>query len=75
MGLRYAPTHMSSPSNTDVYLQKVRLTIRATDESVSPILINLMKERLAIGVSTAPETTEAPTYRDISDAFGNVLVP
>ncbi|PMD61967.1 Adaptor protein complex AP-2 alpha subunit [Hyaloscypha bicolor E] len=55
--------------------QKVRLTIRATDESVSPILIKLMEERLAIGVSTAPETTEAPTFRDISDAFGNVLVP
>jgi AP-2 complex subunit alpha len=33
-----------------------------------------MEERLAVGVSTVPEPTEAPTYRDISDAFSNVLV-
>lgn len=52
----------------------VRLTIRATDESVPPILIKIMKERLAIGVSTQPEVIEAPSYREISDAFGNVLV-
>jgi AP-2 complex subunit alpha len=73
MGLRYAPSRIN-PLNADKFLQMVRLTIRATDDSVPPILIKMMEERLAIGVSTAPETTEAPTYRDISDAFGNVLV-
>jgi AP-2 complex subunit alpha len=52
----------------------VRLTIRATDESVAPILIKLMEERLAMGVSTQPEVFEPPTHREISDAFGNVLV-
>ena len=52
----------------------VRLTIRATDESVPPVLIKLMEERLAVGVSTQPEAFEAPTRREISDAFGNVLV-
>jgi AP-2 complex subunit alpha len=74
MGLRYAPPGINSPFNTDKYTQMVRATIRATDESVPPILIKIMEERLAIGVSTAPEPTEAPTYKDISDAFGNVLV-
>ncbi|PMD26330.1 Adaptor protein-like protein complex AP-2 [Hyaloscypha hepaticicola] len=54
--------------------QAIRLTIRATDDSVPPILIKLIEERLAVGVSTVPEPTEAPTYRDISDAFSNVLV-
>jgi len=41
---------------------------------VPPVLIKLMEERLAVGVSTAPESFEAPTRRDISDAFKNVLV-
>ncbi|RDW64999.1 hypothetical protein BP6252_10650 [Coleophoma cylindrospora] len=54
--------------------QMVRLTIRATDESVPPIMIKLMEERLAVGASTVPEVFEAPTRRDISDAFSNVLV-
>lgn len=52
----------------------VRLTIRATDESVPPILIQTMQERLEVGVSTQPENLEPPTRREISDAFGNVLV-
>jgi len=52
----------------------VRLTIRATDESVPPVLIKLMEERLAVGVSTQPEDFEAPTRREISDVFGNVMV-
>jgi len=33
-----------------------------------------MEERLAVGISSAPEVYEAPTRREISDAFGNVLV-
>ena len=52
----------------------VRLTIRATDESVPPIMIQTMQERLEVGVSTHPEAAEPPIRRDISDAFGNVLV-
>ena len=54
--------------------QMIRLTIRATDESVPPVLIKTMEERLQIGVSTAPEVHDAPSHREISDAFGNVLV-
>jgi len=53
----------------------VRLTIRATDDSVPAVLIKLMEERLAVGVLTHhPEVFDAPSRRDISDAFGNVLV-
>lgn len=55
-------------------LQMIRLTIRATDESVPPVLIKIMEERLQTGISTAPEVHEAPTRREISEAFGNVLV-
>ena len=52
----------------------IRLTIRATDESVPAVLMKIMEERLALGVSTRPERIEAPTRREISDAFANVLV-
>jgi AP-2 complex subunit alpha len=52
----------------------LRLTLRATDESVPPVLIKMMEDRLAVGVSTQPEVIEAPTRREISDAFSNVLV-
>ncbi|KAJ5035586.1 uncharacterized protein L3040_008051 [Drepanopeziza brunnea f. sp. 'multigermtubi'] len=52
----------------------VRLTIRATDESVPPIMIQTMQERLEVGVSTHPEVIEPPTRREISESFGNVLV-
>ena len=52
----------------------IRLTIRATDETVPPIICKLMEERLAVGISTQPEKVEAPTYSEISDAFSNVLV-
>ncbi len=52
----------------------VRLTIRATDESVPPTLIKLMEERLNVGISIAPEYHDGPTRREISDAFGNILV-
>jgi AP-2 complex subunit alpha len=56
----------------DVF-QMIRLTIRATDESVPHIICKLMEERLAIGISTQPEPVEL-SRRDISDAFANVLV-
>lgn len=52
----------------------IRLTIRATDESVPTILLKLMQERLSAGVSTMPERHEQPTRQDISDAFGSVMV-
>lgn len=52
----------------------VRLTIRATDESVPPIMIQTMQERLEVGMSTQPEIAEPPSMREISDVFGNVLV-
>jgi AP-2 complex subunit alpha len=52
----------------------VRLTIRATDESVPPVLIKLMEDRLAAGFSTRPDVLMPPTRREISDVFGNILV-
>jgi AP-2 complex subunit alpha len=52
----------------------IRLTIRATDDSVPLVLVKLMEERLATGISTEPEGFEVPTRSEISDAFGNVLV-
>jgi AP-2 complex subunit alpha len=55
-------------------LKMIRLTVRATDESVPRILVKLMQERLCVGVSTQPERHEAPTRQDISDAFGSVMV-
>ncbi|KAI0136806.1 adaptin N terminal region-domain-containing protein [Xylariales sp. AK1849] len=54
--------------------QMIRLTIRATDESVPPVLLKLMVERLAVGVSTATTLNEGPTKREISDAFSSVMV-
>jgi AP-2 complex subunit alpha len=51
-----------------------RLTIRATDESVPAVILKLMEERLAVGVSVRSERAEPPTRRDISDAFANVMV-
>jgi len=52
----------------------IRLTVRATDDTVPPVLVKLMEERLAVGISTIPELYEGPTRREISDAFGSVLV-
>ncbi|RQM05385.1 hypothetical protein DH86_00001932, partial [Scytalidium sp. 3C] len=54
--------------------QMIRLTIRATDETVSPILVKLMEDRLSVGVSTSPEVVAPPTRAEISDAFANVMV-
>ncbi|CAG8958065.1 hypothetical protein HYFRA_00000409 [Hymenoscyphus fraxineus] len=54
--------------------QMIRLTIRATDESVPATMINLMEQRLAVGQSTQPEVFQPPTMREMSDVFGNVLV-
>lgn len=54
--------------------QMIRLTVRATDESVPPVLLKLMVERLSAGNSTKAEKHAAPTPREISEAFGNVMV-
>lgn len=53
--------------------QMIRLTIRATDESVPPVLLKLMEDRLAAGVSTRQERIDL-SRRDITDAFANVMV-
>ncbi len=52
----------------------VRLTIRATDDSLPPVLLKLMEERIAQGVSTLAERHAAPTASEISDAFRNIMV-
>ncbi len=52
----------------------VRLTIRATDDGVPPVLLKMMEERIAQGMSTAQERHAAPTASEISDSFRNVLV-
>ncbi|KAL2195728.1 adaptin N terminal region-domain-containing protein [Corynascus similis CBS 632.67] len=55
--------------------QMVRLTIRATDESLPPVLLKLMQDRIAKGVSTViQERYVPPTMSEISDAFRNVMV-
>ncbi|KAH8906524.1 Adaptor protein complex AP-2 alpha subunit [Coniochaeta sp. PMI_546] len=54
--------------------QMIRLTVRATDESVPPVLLKLMVERLSAGNSTIAEKHAVPTAREISEAFGNVMV-
>ena len=51
------------------------MTIRATDESVPPIMIKLMEERLSIGFSTqVEESQEVPSKQDILNTYENVLV-
>ena len=52
----------------------IRLTIRATDEAVPPVLLKLMRGRLARGFALSNEPSHAPSRREISEAFGNVLV-
>ena len=52
-----------------------RMTIRATDESVPPVMIKLMEERLSIGFSTEREEhEEMPSKQDILHSYENVLV-
>ncbi|QPH06253.1 hypothetical protein C2857_004614 [Epichloe festucae Fl1] len=53
--------------------QMIRLTIRATDDSVPTILLKLMQDRLAQGQPIASDY-RAPTRDEISDSFGNVMV-
>jgi AP-2 complex subunit alpha len=54
----------------------IRLTIRATDDAVAPVLIKMMQDKIAAGASTYASTpdTEQPSQEQISDAFANVMV-
>lgn len=53
----------------------LRLTIRATDASVPPLLLTLMTDRLSTGTTPLPTTPRHdPSRNDISDAFANVMV-
>ncbi|KAK4188792.1 putative AP-2 complex subunit alpha [Podospora australis] len=58
--------------------QMVRLTIRATDDSVPPVLLKMMEDRLAQGISNAPNegryVAPGPTASEISDSFRNIMV-
>jgi len=55
--------------------QMVRLTIRATEESIPPVLLRLMVERISAGASSsAPERREPRTESEIAEAFRNVMV-
>ncbi|KAK3387588.1 adaptin N terminal region-domain-containing protein [Podospora didyma] len=54
--------------------QMVRLTIRATDDTLPPVLLKLMVERISAGMSTVPEKKTTPTASEISDTFKNVMV-
>ena len=52
----------------------VRLTIRATNESVPPILLKLMEERISAGYLPIPEKREASPPSEISGMFRNIMV-
>lgn len=52
----------------------LRLTIRATDDSVPEIMLKLMQERLAAGEPMASERYEPMARDEISNAFGHVMV-
>lgn len=52
----------------------VRLTIRATDESVPSVLLKLMEERIGAGMSTVPESNLGSTLRQMTDPFANIMV-
>lgn len=57
-------------------MQMVRLTIRATDDTLPPLLLKMMQERLALGVSTVQQQERhvPPTMTEISDSFRNIMV-
>lgn len=55
----------------------IRLTIRATDDALPPLLLKMMQERLARGVSTLPLERGGhaqPTVSEISDSFRSIMV-
>jgi AP-2 complex subunit alpha len=52
----------------------IRLTVRATDDSVPAILAKAMQEHLSMGLLNGPEEEAQPSMAQISDAFSNVMV-
>ena len=50
----------------------IRVTIRATDEHVPPVLLKHMQERLAMGSPVRPNSP--PSREQASDSFANVMV-
>jgi AP-2 complex subunit alpha len=52
----------------------VRLTIRATDDLVPPILLRLMVARLAVGAPVAAPEKESLTRREVGEVFKNIMV-
>lgn len=51
----------------------IRLTIRATDDSVPAILLKPMQEQLSVGIPTG-NSLYPPSREEASDAFRNVMV-
>ncbi|KAM0323029.1 hypothetical protein ACHAQA_009128 [Verticillium albo-atrum] len=54
--------------------QMLRLTIRATDESVPATMMKLMEERLGAGMNMGLDKPSPPTREHMSDVFSNVMV-
>ncbi|KAF4123875.1 AP-2 complex subunit alpha [Geosmithia morbida] len=54
--------------------QMIRLTIRATGDTVAPILLKTMQDSLSLGVSKIPEYEGPRSRAEISEAFANVMV-
>lgn len=80
--MRLEPNYSTQVSSSLVSLdlvrtncsQMVRLTIRATDESVPHVLLKLMVDKIGAGMSTLPDVQVAPTPSEISASFSNILV-
>jgi len=49
-----------------------RMTIRATDDSVPPLLVKIMEERLSLGYFNEPERSQAGG--DDTGSYGDLLV-
>lgn len=62
-------------TNTE-WQQMIRLTIRATDDAVTPILLKLMQEKLAAGIvsQSRQDELEMPSQQEASESFANVMV-
>lgn len=47
------------------------MTIRATDDSVPPLLVKIMEERLSVGFVQEPDRSE---QLETSESYGDALV-
>ena len=54
----------------------VRLTIRATDDSLPPLLLKMMQDRISKGLSTVVQEryVPPPSASEISDSFRSIMV-